>query len=452
MEISQYLTVARRWWWTLVAATWIAALSAWIVASGAAPTYAATNRILVGPLGSADLDTIRAASALVETYAQVTTTQPIMQRVVDNLGLTITAEELADSVQTAADDLTRVLTISAEHGNAEAAAQIANELGAVIMAEAATDGVVRPEGEMRVIDPARADPVPVAPDVVLIVGLAAAAGFIAALALVVLIEHLSDTVKSRHDLPSLTSSPLLGVIATPTSFRPSATRPLVVEAYPDSRVASAYRTVGGRLTLTDQAEGVRSLVVLGTEPGPAIGEFAANVSAVLTRSGRRVALVDADEASSGITELFSVSERSGIANLLEPGTKVDAEAVAHVRVTRVPDMLLIPRGSVPFRLIDDERARQLLELARIGAQMTIVVASPPERSGSTLIWARSADATVVVIERDRTRRDDLRATVETLQVVGANLIGVVLVERKRSLFGRMQGGTAQPARVTARGR
>ncbi len=60
MELSGYLAIARRWWWTLLIATWVAGLSGYVVASGLPRTYEAEVRLLVGPFNT-DLNTQRAA-------------------------------------------------------------------------------------------------------------------------------------------------------------------------------------------------------------------------------------------------------------------------------------------------------------------------------------------------------------------------------------------------------
>ena len=39
MDLSGYLAIVRRWWWTLIVAAWIAGLTGWLVASTIAPTY-----------------------------------------------------------------------------------------------------------------------------------------------------------------------------------------------------------------------------------------------------------------------------------------------------------------------------------------------------------------------------------------------------------------------------
>ena len=72
MELSGYIAVVRRWWWTLLVAAWVAGLTGFLVASQIAPTYESRVSLLVGPINT-DQNTLRASGQLVQTYAQLVT-------------------------------------------------------------------------------------------------------------------------------------------------------------------------------------------------------------------------------------------------------------------------------------------------------------------------------------------------------------------------------------------
>src|SRR5688572_21189171 len=78
VEVAGYLSVARRWWWTLLAATATAAIAAFVLVSQIAPTYEARTELLVGPYNS-DTDTLGAAGRLVQTYAELVVTEPLLE-------------------------------------------------------------------------------------------------------------------------------------------------------------------------------------------------------------------------------------------------------------------------------------------------------------------------------------------------------------------------------------
>ena len=59
------------------------------------------------------------------------------------------------------------------------------------------------------------------------------------------------------------------------------------------------------------------------------------------------------------------------------------------------------------------------------------------------MYARATDASVVVVRRDQTKRDALAHAVESLTLVGATVLGVVLDARSRGRF-RQDAQASQP--------
>jgi hypothetical protein len=77
------------------------------------------------------------------------------------------------------------------------------------------------------------------------------------------------------------------------------------------------------------------------------------------------------------------------------------------------------------------------ELRDLGCDADVVVlhAARPERSPTTLTWARAAGGTVLVAERTRTMAHELRSTTDTLRLVGAPIVGTVLADPPGPLGG-----------------
>ena len=86
-------------------------------------------------------------------------------------------------------------------------------------------------------------------------------------------------------------------------------------------------------------------------------------------------------------------------------------------------VLQLRSASEPLEL---ERAAEVLE--RVGAEADVIVLTTAavDRSPNGLVWSRAAEATVLVTQRDHTKREQIPAAVETLQLAGANVIGTVL--------------------------
>ncbi|HEV8280933.1 MAG TPA: hypothetical protein VGQ02_03675 [Candidatus Limnocylindrales bacterium] len=435
MELSGYLATARRWWWTLLVATWIAGLAGYLVATRIPPTYEARALMLVGPY-EGDLDTLRASGQLALTYADLVTTNPRLEATIAQVGADLTASELKAATRVTANDTTRTLTIRAQHGDPTTAAELANALAGQLIA-LVQQGTGRPEGQLLIIEHASAPTSPVAPQVSLIAILTALAGFLGALVVVVLIEYIGATVRSRDDVTRLVPVPFLGQIEGQRSSQPG--RGLVVERLPASRLASSYRIVATRVVFADSEEPVHSLLIVGAQSGDGTGETAVNVAAALATSGRRTVLIDGDDVDGEATSLLGLEDRPGLAEVIRGQADLSSVVLAHGA-----DLHVVPVGRSSLEFLDDGAVRRIMQRLLADHDLVIVAGPPTLGSAEALVYARASDASVVVVRRDQTKRDALAHAVESLTLVGANVLGVVMDARSGGRFRRAEAGPSAP--------
>ena len=128
---QKYLTTLLRWSWILVAATLIAAGTAYLTAKDQSVSYTARTRLMVGPgidSPHPDLNTLRAGGQLMQTYAELPTTAPFLQAVIDELGIDATPDELLEIIQIRASEVTQILRVEVAHGDPDLAIALANAI------------------------------------------------------------------------------------------------------------------------------------------------------------------------------------------------------------------------------------------------------------------------------------------------------------------------------------
>jgi polysaccharide biosynthesis transport protein len=445
LELAAYRQLLRRWWLPLLAAAWVAGMLGFILGSQIPPTYESRARLLVGPVNT-DVDTLRAAEALAQTFAELATTEPQLRAVIERLGLDMEPIDLAQAAVVRADGTTRIISIVISDSDAARGAAVANGLGEELIELASAPGG-RPEGELFLIDPAVPGVASVGPSPTLIALLAGAAGLLIAGLFAAIVEYLSHTVKDRHDLGAITQAPVLGEIRFGKGYMGTPMQPLVVEAQPESRTALGYRLLVSRMPMLVRGRRVHSILVVGAQVGDGRGEFAANLAAVMVRTGRSVTLVDADDLEGQVTRMFALNDRMGLGELVKvPGdTGPDADTLSSVRQPRPPGLDIIPVGDRESPLMVEQGARRLLESMRGHSDLVILSGAPIHRSASSLVWARVVDAVVLVAREEATQIENLRYAVESLRLVDANLAGTVLLERRRGTSRRAPRQPAQPA-------
>ena len=128
---QRYLDIIRRWLWLIVLATISAAVISFWISNRQPVTYEARARLIIGPgvegLNPNEND-IQTGGLLMQTYAELATTRPVLQTVIDELGLSLTPEQLDKHLTIRPTTETQFLTIVVEDGDPEQAKNVANSL------------------------------------------------------------------------------------------------------------------------------------------------------------------------------------------------------------------------------------------------------------------------------------------------------------------------------------
>lgn len=134
--VQQQLSMLRRWVWLLVLAVLSCSLVTYMIAREKPIVYEASALLIVGP-GidglSPDLSDLRAAAQLMQSYAELARTKPVLQNVVNALNMNVSPEKLAKAIETRADETTQILTINVQWNDAAEAAMVANMVAEVLV-------------------------------------------------------------------------------------------------------------------------------------------------------------------------------------------------------------------------------------------------------------------------------------------------------------------------------
>jgi succinoglycan biosynthesis transport protein ExoP len=141
LELRRQLGVLRARYRLILVVIVLAGLGALATSLNAQRSYDSEAKVLVGQSLSAtnpDLNQLAASQELSTTYAQIATTRPIMQGVIDNLGLKIDASTLQRQVAVEPSTDSALITIRVRDSDSQRAAAIANEVAAQLIAYSPT--------------------------------------------------------------------------------------------------------------------------------------------------------------------------------------------------------------------------------------------------------------------------------------------------------------------------
>ncbi|MCY3742315.1 MAG: AAA family ATPase [Candidatus Poribacteria bacterium] len=292
---------------------------------------------------------------------------------------------------------------------------------------------------IKVMDKARAPEEPLKPRLKLNLVLGAFVGMLLGVTFAVAKNYFKDTYlrleEAVRQLDALPESPsFLGVL--PSIKRRSSYRlPLMVHDAPTSRTAEAFRVLQTKLPFLNPGASVKTILVTSATRGEGKSTISSNLAVTLAQRGNRVLLIDADmrRPSQHNTfpreQLLQVEGASDTTASELPVPHTDprkpglSEALIHlnsengydvlratVKQTGIPDLFLVPSGTVPpnpIELLNSEMMTEWLELAKTEYDV-IVIDSPPVRAvADPMILANIVDAIVYVFDITKTRRFDI---------------------------------------------
>lgn len=132
MEINQYLSLLRRWFWLILLGAAAAGATAYYWNSSQEPVYRATSVLLItGGSAVNDRNAIQLGGDLAQSYIRRLTNYEVLQQVIANLGADISPEWLGGRVQAQHLSNSQLIALSVTLTDPELAAALANEIPTV---------------------------------------------------------------------------------------------------------------------------------------------------------------------------------------------------------------------------------------------------------------------------------------------------------------------------------
>ncbi|MEE3807097.1 MULTISPECIES: YveK family protein [Lysinibacillus] len=181
------------------------------------PIYEAETQLLVNQksyenqqlVGAQNVDT---DLRLINTYNVIIKSPVILAKVIDVLSLDTTPDELMKQIEVSSANNSQVVNIRVQDKNEENAVKIANSIAEVFKEEIP---VLMHVDNINILFVAQSSeqPVPVKPNKMLNLIIAAICGFALAIVLAYFLETIDRTIKTEQDIEEILSLPVIGVVS-----------------------------------------------------------------------------------------------------------------------------------------------------------------------------------------------------------------------------------------------
>lgn len=215
-------------------------------------------------------------------------------------------------------------------------------------------------------------------------------------------------------------------------------RDLIAHLEPKSHVSELFRTLRTNIQFMNSNKGLSSLLVTSTLPGEGKTWVSSNLAIAFAQADKKVVLIDADMRKCCLHNLFKVAPCPGLSNYLSGvnDRKFETQDLAnYIRVTKVPNLYLLPSGNVPpnpSELLVTQKMVDLLNELKSEFDLIIIDGTPSKLVTDAVILSRLVDSTIIVTGHNMTKKDDLAKVVRDIKNVGGNIAGVVYNQKPSS--------------------
>jgi capsular exopolysaccharide synthesis family protein len=429
MELTDYIRILRKNWVIIVVATLLGLGIAGAWSLTRTPQYEAQSTVFVSTQSGSTIQDLQQGSnftqSRVQTYTNLVTTPIVMNPVIAELDLGMTASELSAQVEASAALNTTLITITVTGADPVQAADVANALGASL--KSTVERLETPNGTDT--SPVRVERVkdalpplkPSSPNVPLNLALGALVGLALGIGVAVLRAVLDTRIRTPRDVEQVTDRPLIGAIA----FDPKAKeRPLIVHADPLSPRSESFRAMRTNLQFLE-TDGRSSYVITSSVPSEGKSTTTINLAIALADAGKRVALLDTDLRKPKVAEYLGIEGGAGLTDVL----------IGRARLSDVMlpwgnrSLYVLPAGKIPpnpSELLGSKSMRQLLEALERDVDIVLCDAPPLLPVTDAAILANATSGAILVVSAGHTNRHQLSGAVDALNTAGAHIAGVAM--------------------------
>jgi capsular exopolysaccharide synthesis family protein len=271
-----------------------------------------------------------------------------------------------------------------------------------------------------VVDRAEPPRFPYKPQPVLNIVLATFLGLVLGILAALARERLAGRLRVPEDVEREVGVPVLSTI-------PVVQKGDLSEALgnPRSPASEAYHTLRTALELSTSAGVPKTLLFTSGQQGEGKSTSAMTVATDFAKGGRRVLLVDADMRRPSLHRRLDRFNETGLSSVL-----ANQESFAKVvqEISGSPNLFFISSGPLPpspAELLSGPMLRAFLDQATAAYDLVVIDGPPVLALADASILASQAAGTVMVIEADRSRVQQVRSSIDRLRAGGARLIGTV---------------------------
>ncbi|MFE8605622.1 GumC family protein [Archangium violaceum] len=288
---------------------------------------------------------------------------------------------------------------------------------------------------VRVLDAALPNPVPVRPNTRSAFMLFFLLGLMGGVAVALGLELLDASVASRADVEERLGLAFIGAMP-PLKPDDGGPADLYIHRHPRSQAAEMCRAIRTNLLFMSPDKPFRTVVVSSAGPSEGKSTVVINLGMVMAQTGSRVLLMDTDMRRPRLHRAFGVPDDMGVSSLVVGEGSLEGA----IKSTDVPNLFVLPCGPLPpnpAELLHTRAFSELLGKLRERFDCVLLDSPPLGPVSDALVLSKQTDGILLVLKAGVTQREQAKRAIRSLRDVKARVIGALLnhVDLKGGRYG-----------------
>lgn len=190
-------------------------------------------------------------------------------------------------------------------------------------------------------------------------------------------------------------------------------------------VQEAYKTLRTNVRFFLNGKGCKKLCVTSGAAGEGKSITLINLAISFAEAGNKVLLIDCDLRRPAMARLLVEKATPGLSGVLA-GMEDLEEAI---RKDLYPNLDILFSGEVPpnpSELLGSDKMQSLIEEMSKHYDYILVDTPPVNVVSDACVVANLLDGVLLLVRKDRSRKDDVKRSVDSLRLTGAKILGFVL--------------------------
>jgi succinoglycan biosynthesis transport protein ExoP len=236
-----------------------------------------------------------------------------------------------------------------------------------------------------------------------------------------------QTLRSTDEIAAVLGVPVLGAVPAMSRRQRMSERGRKVLLQPDSREAEAFRTIRTAV-LFGASDSVKTILITSPIAGEGKSTLVSNLAIAMACAGQKTLVLDADFRKPTQHIIFRLNPRERCLSDVFAGTLALGAAVQPTGIETLHVLTCGYQIANPAEVLHSSQFAHLLTCLAEVYDRIVIDAPPVTVVTDAQILGALCDATVLVLRADKSVRKVAQHAIDSLQSVGAHLLGVVVNE------------------------